>query len=476
VLGKTKNSETSLKPQAHFLQNRLDQARHWLQTNRTFLADQAKIWYGRLVIWLFGCLAGAVAVAFAFATDEITFFFIAATQKHPWLPFVLTPFIGAALLWITRNYFQGAEGGGIPQVIAEMKPRPPEQPWRPLVSLRIALGKILISLATVGVGYSFGRQGPSVQIGACIMASAHRFIPAGLYIQRPHLLVAGGAAGIAAAFNAPLAGVVFAIEELSRSIESRLSGVVITAIILAGIVAHVSLGSGNFFDQIPRFGESPQLAIAVLVCAVVTGIAGGLFARILLLSASGWKGRLADFRRRHPYRFALLCGFLIATIGWSSGGLTWCGGYIETRMLLWSDTALPWHFAPAKFIATIVSYLSGLPGGMLAPSLAIGAGIGQTLSPLLSDHSFSTTVIVLCMAGFLAAVTQAPITSFVIVMEMVNGYPIVIGLMATALIASTISRALSLPLYSTLAEHMLKAPDHEKSAGGTDPNTAKQPS
>ncbi|OQA30484.1 MAG: H(+)/Cl(-) exchange transporter ClcA [Betaproteobacteria bacterium ADurb.Bin341] len=462
--------------QKHFVKKCLNEARGWLQVNRTFLAEQARLWTGRLVIWFFGCLAGAVAVAFAFATDEITFLFIGATQKHPWLPFVLTPPIGAALLWITRNFFQGAEGGGIPQVIAEIGPRPDEMPWRPLISLRIAFGKILISLATVGIGYSFGRQGPSVQIGACIMASAERFVPAGLYVQRSHLLVAGGAAGIAAAFNAPLAGIVFAIEELSRSIESRMSGVVITAIILAGVVAHVSLGSGNFFDQIPRFGESPQLAIAVLVCALLTGLAGGIFARTLLLSASGWKGRLADFRSRHPYRFALFCGLLIAAIGWSSGGLTWCGGYVETRMLLWSDTALPWHFAPAKFIATIVSYLSGLPGGMLAPSLAIGAGIGQSLSPLLSDYAFSTTVIVLCMVGFLAAVTQAPITSFVIVMEMVNGYPIVIGLMATALIASTISRTLSPPLYSTLAEQMLKAQGHEKKADGANPNTTRQPS
>jgi len=435
----------------------LNQTWDWLQQNRDSLLLHAQKWLGRLVIWIFGILAGFAAVGFALLTEETTRLFLLMTGRYPWLPFLLTPIMGVLLLWITRNFFRGSEGSGIPQVIAEMKQRPPGMPWRPLISLHIAIGKILVGAGAIGAGFSFGREGPTVQIGACLMAAAGRFIPASLHIQRYHLLVAGGAAGIAAAFNTPLAGIVFAIEELSRSIESRMSGVIITAIILAGVIAHTFLGSGNFFNQIPKFGENPQIAVAILVCAIISGIAGGMFSRILLLSASGWKGRLADLRRRHPYRFALFCGLLIAALGWSSGGLTWCSGYVETRILLWSDTALPWYFAPAKFIATIVSYLSGLPGGIFAPSLAIGAGIGQIVAAPLSEHAFSTTVIILCMVGFLAAATQAPITSFIIVMEMVNGYPIVIGLMATALIASAVSRVISRPLYPTLATYMVEA-------------------
>ena len=102
----------------------------------------------------------------------------------------------------------------------------------------------------------------------------------------------------------------------------------------------------------------------------VTGIAGGLFARMLLISASGWRGRLGDFRRDHPYRFAAACGLFLAILGWATGGLTYSSGYEETRNLLSRNEEMPWHFGPAKFVATVVSYLSGLPGGIFAPSLA----------------------------------------------------------------------------------------------------------
>ena len=288
------------------------------------------------------------------------------------------------------------------------------------------------------------------------MAAAGRYLPATLRIQRHHLLVAGGAAGIAAAFNTPLAGIVFAIEELSRSIESRMSGLVITAIVLAGVMAQYFLGNHTYFGNVTMFGETAELAQTIAACAVVTGLAGGLFSRLLVISATGWKGPLARFRQGHPYLFAAFCGGLVAGLGWASGGLTWCSGYDQTRALLNGSEQLPWYFGPAKFLATLISYLSGLPGGIFAPSLAIGAGIGQDLVPFLLGQAFPTTVIVLCMVGFLAAATQAPITSFIIVMEMVNGYPLVIGLMATALIASAVSRLVSRPLYATLAEHMVK--------------------
>lgn len=436
------------------LSSHLRRGQAYFRANRAYLIAQGRVWMGRALFWLGGIVVGLAAVVFALMTDEASHLFIKAAADYPWMPFVLTPSLCAGLLWITRRYFQGAEGSGIPQVIAEMK-RPAEIKWRPLVSLRIALGKVLVGVAAVGAGMSFGREGPTVQVGASLMAEVGRFLPATLRIQRYHLLVAGGAAGLAAAFNAPLAGIVFAIEELSRSIESRMSGVVITAIVLAGVIAQTWLGNNNYFGQVIAFGETTELVQTIAVCAVITGLAGGLFSRLLLIAAIGWKGPLASLRGRHPYFFAAFCGLLIAGLGWASGGLTWCSGYEQTMDLLSRQTEVPWYFGPAKFIATVVSYLSGLPGGIFAPSLAIGAGIGQDLVGMLGSQAYPTTVIVLCMVGFLAAATQAPITSFIIVMEMVNGYPLVIDMMATALIASAISRIVSRPLYETLANHMV---------------------
>ena len=133
-------------------------------------------------------------------------------------------------------------------------------------------------------------------------------------------------------------------------------------------------------------------------------------------------------------------------------------GYVETRNLFERDAQLPWHFGIDKFFATLISYAAGVPGGIFAPSLAIGAGIGNNLAVLLADQISAGTVLVLCAAGFLAAVTQAPITAFVIVMEMVNGYGIVMDLMLVALLASAVSRALCPPLYRTLAQRMLHPP------------------
>ena len=433
----------------------LYRAQAYVRGNQAYLLAKSRLWLGRVLFWLCGIAVGLAAVVFALASDKAAHFFAQMAQLYPWLPFLVTPLAAMGLLWVTRTYFEGAQGSGIPQVIAEMK-HPAGVVWRPLVSLRIAVGKILIGVAAVGSGFSFGREGPTVQVGASLMAAIGRFLPTALRIQRQHLLVAGGAAGIAAAFNAPLAGIVFAIEELSRSVESRMSGVVITSIVLAGVVAQYFLGSENYFGRVVVFGESAELAYTIAVCALVTGISGGVFSRLLLTSAIGWKGRMADFRRQHPYLFAAFCGILLAGIGYAGGGVTWGSGFAETRALLTGAAEIPWYYGPARFIATVVSYLSGLPGGIFAPSLAIGAGIGQDLIPLLADQAFSTTIVVLCMVGFLAAATQAPITAFIIVMEMVDGYALVMALMATALLASAVSRLLSRPLYSTLAEHMVR--------------------
>lgn len=437
------------------LQEKFAQGQTYVRANQNYLLAQLRIWLGRMVFWGCGIVVGLAAVAFALLSDAAAEGFAHWAALHPWLPFVVTPLAGAALLWLTRNLFPGAQGSGIPQVIAELK-RPAVPQWKPLVSLRIACGKILLGVAAVGAGFSFGREGPTVQIGASLMAAAGRYIPATLRIHRQHLLVAGGAAGIAAAFNAPLAGIVFAIEELSRSVESRLSGVVIAAIVLAGVIAQHFLGSDNYFGRVVVFGESSELLTTILTCALVTGVAGGLFARMLIVSATAWKGALPSLRQRHPYVFVAGCGLLLAALGWVTGGVTWGSGFAETKALLIGQADMPWYFGPAKFVATVVSYLSGLPGGIFAPSLAIGAGIGQDLVPVLGGHAFPTTIVVLCMVGFLAAATQAPITAFIIVMEMVDGYSLVIGLMATALIASAVSRMLSKSLYTTLAEHMLR--------------------
>lgn len=429
---------------------------HWGNTRR-WRAAYLRFWGGRLTIWAGAICVGLLAVLFAELAEAAVRAFHGMAERAWWWPLFVCPAGGALVVWATRRYFPGAEGSGIPQTIAEIHhDKHPPAHWRPLLSLRIVLGKIALGAAALFAGFSCGREGPTVQIGAGVMNSLHSRLPRRLNIQRRHLIVAGGAAGIAAAFNTPLAGIMFAIEELNRGLEQRMSGLLIVAIVLAGVVSQALLGDTTYFGWVSYTGLKSHLQIVwVLLIAIVCGLAGGAFARLMLLSTARNGPFFSAFRAAHPIRYAAICGLLIALIGLISDYSSFGTGYTETRDLFENDAQLPWHFGLDKFFATLISYASGVPGGIFAPSLAIGAGIGNNLAALLADQISAGTVLVLCTAGFLAAVTQAPITAFVVVMEMVSGYGIVIDLMIVALLASATSRTLCPPLYRTLAQRML---------------------
>jgi H+/Cl- antiporter ClcA len=171
-------------------------------------------WHTRAVVWLAAALAGLVAVGFAELSDLALRGFNAMIRDRLWVPFILTPAIGMLVVWATRRFFPGAQGSGVPQTIAATRllKHLPSVPG--MLSLRIACGKLgLGALALLG-GFSAGREGPSVQIAASIMQYAHRLLPNARTIRAADMALAGGAAGIAAAFNTPLAGITFAIEEL----------------------------------------------------------------------------------------------------------------------------------------------------------------------------------------------------------------------------------------------------------------------
>jgi H+/Cl- antiporter ClcA len=417
----------------------------------------------RLIFWSGAIVVGLVTVGFASLSDWLAQIFQRGAQRNDWLPFVLMPVVGVLCIWLTRRYFGGIEGGGIPQVMAELARRPDDK-WAPLVSLRIAFGKVLLGSVTIGSGFSFGREAPSVQIGASIMASLQRYFPRASHIQRKHLLVVGGAAGIAAAFNTPLAGVIFALEELHRGISSRMNALIIAGIVLAGIVAQAIFGHKSYFGEIVVSGSNAATIRMAIFSAIVTGLLGGLLARLLGMAASAWNGPLGRLRQNHPYSFIVFIALMLAALGWVSGGITYGSGLREATTLLDGNTEYPWYFGPAKLAATLLSALTGLPGGIFAPSLAIGAGLGHDLYLLMGEDAPAGMLLVFCMVGFLAAATQTPLTAFVVVMELVDGYDLIIGLMATALMASGVSRLVSKPLYESLAESLLRKKRSEQSS------------
>ncbi|WP_324658001.1 chloride channel protein [Burkholderia thailandensis] len=422
-----------------------------------------RIWRQYGVFWLGAIAVGLTAVTYARLIDWGYEAFRSLERGRPWVRFVLTPAVAALSVWLTRRFFRGAEGSGIPQVIATLHAQPSAFGSR-LLTLRILFGKILISLLGIIGGFTIGREGPTVQIGASLMFNLRRFYPRSNALIERQLVLAGAAAGLSAAFNTPLAGVVFAIEELSRSFSARASGVLITAIIIAGVIALGMNGNYTYFGTIEIGQHFPKmLAAAVLLTALVTGIAGGLFGWLLLHTGRWLPARLLTLYRERPIVFAVACGLAIAAVGAVSGGTTFGSGYAEARGLLDGREQLSVLYPFLKMISMVASYLPGIPGGIFAPSLSIGAGFGNLLHFVFSGMHLPM-LIALAMVGYLAAVTQSPITSFVIVMEMINGHALVISLMATALIASRVSRLFVPPLYETLAERYLKPPQPKHAA------------
>jgi H+/Cl- antiporter ClcA len=414
------------------------------------------LWSGRAVVLAFAALAGLTVVAFTWMTEQAFGYFSALEKSAWWSPLLWMPACTAAIVWLTRRYAPGAAGSGIPQVMAAMTAEVPPAHSGLYVSVKLSLAKMVLTAWGLLAGLSLGREGPSVQVAAGVMHHARHWLPARSRVSTQGLLMAGGAAGIAAAFNTPLGGVMFAIEELSRKPEQRNNGLLLAAIVFAGLMAVSVYGNATYFGVIRVEHLSMALLWPGLLVAVGCGLAGGLFSRVLVLSLAGqsndWFSRM---RRQAPVRFAAGCGLLVAVLGLVSQGATYGSGYGHTRAMLDGSGESSGLYVLLKFTATWITAWSGVPGGLFAPALAIGAGLGQDIAQLTA-YANAPTLIALGMAGFLAAVTQAPLTSFIIVMEMVDGHALVLSLMATALVASGVSRLISAPLYSTLAALQLQ--------------------
>ncbi|MGV8996715.1 MAG: chloride channel protein [Parvibaculaceae bacterium] len=381
-----------------------------------------------------GLVVGAAAVVLAIASNWVQAKFHGFTTHWPYAPLIVTPLGFALTLYLANRFFPNSGGSGIPQAIAARTLKD-QKARHALVSLRVAVGKIFLTLLGLLVGASTGREGPTVQVGASVMFALGRFSKR----HQPGLILAGAAAGVAAAFNTPLAGIVFGIEEMSRSFEVRASGLVIGTIIAAGLTSLAFLGDYTYFgtsDAVLPFGFD---WMAVVVCGVLGGFFGGLFSRVLILFAFGFPGRVGDWIKAHPVLFAGTCGLLVAICGIASGGAVYGTGYEQAREVLHDQQNLPFYYAPLKFLATALSSISGIPGGIFSPSLSVGAGFGADVAWLFPSTPIGALVL-LGMVSYFSGVVQAPITAFVIVGEMTDNHSLMVPLMLAALIAQGTSR------------------------------------
>ena len=377
-------------------------------------------------------LLALAALAFARLADWAQLTFAHISNDFPRAPLVLTPIIFALVAFVTQRWASEARGSGIPQIIAAAQ-KPQSELTSRLANLRVAFSKMLLTVLMLLGGASVGREGPTVQLSAGIMVWIHRILRVPITAG---VLIAGGAAGVAAAFNTPLAGVAFAIEELAAAYEQRVTLLVMAAVMISGLTMIAVAGDYVYFGVLRgsiTFRETAELAPAV---GVVGGLAGGLFSRILLhfsKAKSGW----ASICKRRPVMFAAACGVVVALVGLSSGGTSWGTGYAPARTLV-EGGHLTWWFGPGKFVASICTALSGTPGGIFSPSLAIGAGVGNAMAGLFPG-SPTSAIALLGMAAYFVGVVRAPLTAVIILMETTASRSMILPLFATALIADATS-------------------------------------
>ncbi len=437
------------------------QIRRLRYVRRVLLSRRA--WRMRAAFLLGAVLVGAVSSAFGLLSEQANQLFQRLAARETWLPLLLTPLGLVLVTWLARRYFPGSEGSGINQVIAAMEIRAKDR-W---LTLRLAAGKVLLTLLAQLFGASVGREGPTVHVAAAIMYSMRRLarFPAD-YMARG-MLLAGGAAGISAAFNTPLAGVVFAFEEMLRGFTPRLAGIVVLSVVFSALVSMLLVGERYYFGTASAGrAEAPGDWLAVLVCGVIAGLAGGVFAFLIMRLSRA----IAPLAASNGLGVAFVCGAVLVLMGAMTDYRVMGSGYEVARALA-IDGEAPEPFYPVyKFVASLASYLSGIPGGIFAPALSTGAGIGADLHRVLPLAPLDLMVL-FAMVAYFAGAVKSPITGFVIVMEMTDDQNTLLALMAAAMIGYGVSYLLTpQPLYHSLAQMLIER-ERERERGVPRPVT-----
>ncbi len=359
--------------------------------------------------------------------------------------------------WLVRRYSPHASGSGIPHVEAVLDEKLPPAPFT-LIPVKFFGG-----LLAIGSGLALGREGPTVQMGAGI---AHLL---GKVFRRDWpdcqaLLAAGAGAGLATAFNAPIAGAVFVLEELVRRFDTRITIATFGASAGAIAVARVLLGEAPDFHVEPLAYPGLGTVPIHLALGVVAGCLGVVYNRTLL----GTLTAAARVRRLSVEMRAALVGVVVGVLAWFGPGVVGGGDAITQHMLSRTETVsmLAVLFL-LRFALGALSYAAGTPGGLFAPMLVLGSQSGVFFGMLcvlwFPNAAPSTTALgVVGMAAFFTAVVRAPVTGIVLVTEMTASFTLLLPMLAASFAAFVVAEALgNKPIYESLLERELSA------AGGT---------
>jgi H+/Cl- antiporter ClcA len=391
--------------------------------------------------WVSAVVVGLIAVFYGSTYSRIIIVAQWVVAEHPYYLFALAPLSFFLAAWVVVRFAPAAGGTGVPAVNYALGLDPVtataevDRVLNPKVMLVVILSSWLCMLG----GGALGREGPMVHIAACAFYFVGRqFKKIWPYEEHRSWIVAGGAAGVAAAFNAPLAGIVFVLEELSSAHFHRFKTVTFSAVIVAGMVSQFLSGRYLYFGY-PRLLSITATAMGF---AMLVGIICGILVFIFQSMIRVLNRRIAKTSEKQKLGLAVVVGVLIAAIAVFGNSGSIGGGISVIENLLFHDVHATWGLIVARFFATLLSHLSGCAGGFLAPGMALGAAVGSKMAVLLDFPNHNLLVLV-GMAGFLSALLGAPFTAWVIVMEMTDQHAAIFPLMMTSLIASGMVRILT---------------------------------
>jgi H+/Cl- antiporter ClcA len=398
-----------------------------------------------LPFWVGAFISGGVAVLYA------KLFFLAELGTHliyektSWAFFIITPACFVLGWWIVSKYAPYARGSGIPQVSAAIELSNPKHSYKVnlLLSVRIIFVKILSSLIIVFGGGLIGREGPTIQISAAVFKKINDLLPSWYAkISKRNMIVTGAAAGLAAAFNTPLGGIVFAIEELTKTHFSFFKSALLTGVIISGLTALNFLGPYLYLGY-PSLGSMPAWIILLTIpIAIITGLAGsGMGSAILYL----FKKKKVLKNDSQKIIYVAVCGLIIAALAVFVDGETFGSGKeIMVKTLFTDDKHVAWYLPFLRIFGQIATFSAGAAGGIFAPSLSAGASIGAVFSGWFHLSPTQTNLLILCgMTGFLSSVTRSPFTASILVLEMTNSHNVIFYIMLTALVANLIATLVS---------------------------------
>jgi chloride channel protein, CIC family len=393
-----------------------------------------------------GALTGLVVVAFILVTERLGMR-LYPVGGAPWRR-VLFPVTGSLSIgYLLYQYFPNARGSGVPQTKAALYAREGR------ITLRTVLGKFFCTSATLASGIPLGREGPSVQVGAGIGSVLGRVL--GLRTEQvKRLIPVGAAAAIAAAFNTPLAAVLFALEEIVGDLNAPVMGAVVLASATAWMVLRVSLGDHPLF-KVPQYHLVHPAEFAVYA---VLGVAGGLISAVFAKLLLGIRERFLHFPVKTRWFQPVAGGLLVGIMGWFVPQVLGVGyGFVGDALNGNMAFKMMMLLVVLKLFAVTTSYASGNAGGIFGPALFIGAMLGGSVGTV-AHHFFPGytaspgAYALVGMGAVFAGVVRAPMTSVLMIFEMTQDYAVIVPLMIANLISLFIaSRLQHEPIYEALA-------------------------